>query len=786
MDLEVKKYRNKKIIVTVLHVLFVLIAAAGFSAMYLSSDFGKGISWLHKEDYEDTEQFHLLLSEDIDKIFTYIGYKDVFETDGKLDLNKVVVGVSDGPGYSETLTLDDIIRYAKRRGYYLDENFTVKGSPVSMDNDDDMELTVDWQTYNPSFLDPELYQDRMTKEELAFDVLGRLGDYYSIAHNYIENPSNFHFRIVYRSNDGDEKVYTNVPDMSLEAMKKEGKYVYIPGDSIQMESNLEVIPANAAPYLEIWNPFGNNRYYMMISIDTTYPYADAYAQEAREYLDARTHFLLGSIGLAAGCLGAITTILGMVVMSGHEKEGSRKIHLYPFDEIYTELAVLAWALLVLVCVYMGRFVASHLISMAFTQEQWAYWIKLVKLLVIYGCTVLCLFGAVRRYKAGQLWSNSLVRKAYESLREYRNRATFAVGMSMAFLAVLAVNLFLMRGMLVIWMEKERGLDQDITFLIMAALLAGTDILVFHRMFSKSVQMDLLDDAIRNISQGNTGFQMDLSQLRGKERAMGQHINSIGTGLEAALKEQVKSERLKTDLITNVSHDIKTPLTSIINYVDLIKRENIQDPKIQGYLEVLDQKSQRLKNLTEDLVEASKASSGNLKLDIQDIDVVELVWQTNGEFEEKFATRHLELVSNLPKSPVVIRADGRRLWRILENLYNNAYKYAMQNSRIYVDVVQRDGKAIFTIKNVSENPLNISADELTERFVRGDVARTTEGSGLGLSIAKSLTQLQNGTFTLFIDGDLFKAEVAFPVKWTTLEEYEEQKQEEEKSPEDQEQ
>lgn len=780
MDQEVKRYRNKKIVLTILHVLFVLIAAAGFSAMYLNSDFGKGISWLHKEEYEDTEQFHLLLSEDIDKIFTYIGYKDVFETNGELDLNKVVVGVSDGPGYSETLTLDDIIRYAKRRGYYLDENFTVKGSPVSMDNDDDMELTVDWQTYNPNFLDPEFYGDRMTKEELAFEVLGRLGDYYSISHNYIENPTNFHFRIVYRSDDGEEKTYTNVPDMTLEAMREEGKYVYIPGDSIRMESNLEEIPANAAPYLEIWNPFGNNRYYMMLSIDTSYPYDDPYAQEAQAYLDARSHFLLGSVGLAAGCLGAVTTILGMVVMSGHEKEGSRKVRLYPFDEIYTELAVLAWAVLVLVCVYMGRFVASHLISMAFTQEQWAYWIKLVKLLVIYGCTVLCLFGAVRRYKAGQLWSNSLIRRAYESLREYRNRSTFAVGMAMAFLAVLAVNIFLIWGMLVIWTEQERGLDQDITFLIMAALLAGTDILVFHRMFSKSVQMDLLDDAIRNISQGNTSYQMDLSQLRGKERAMGEHINSIGTGLEAALKEQVKSERLKTDLITNVSHDIKTPLTSIINYVDLIKRENIQDPKIQGYLEVLDQKSQRLKNLTEDLVEASKASSGNLKLDIQDIDVVELVWQTNGEFEEKFATRHLELVSSLPKNPVLIRADGRRLWRILENLYNNAYKYAMQNSRIYVDVAQRDGKAIFTIKNVSENPLNISADELTERFVRGDVARTTEGSGLGLSIAQSLTKLQNGTFTLSIDGDLFKAEVAFPVKWTTLEEYEEQEQREEET------
>ena len=217
------------------------------------------------------------------------------------------------------------------------------------------------------------------------------------------------------------------------------------------------------------------------------------------------------------------------------------------------------------------------------------------------------------------------------------------------------------------------------------------------------------------------------------------------------------------MITNVSHDIKTPLTSIINYIDLIKREKVQDEKIQRYLEVLDQKSQRLKTLTEDLVEASKASSGNLKLEISDIDIVELVWQTNGEFEEKFEIRHLEMICHFPDEAIIIEADGRRLWRVLENLYNNAFKYAMMNSRVYIDIFKEDNMVYFTIKNVSENPLNIRADELTERFVRGDVARTTEGSGLGLSIAKNLTELQGGTFTLYIDGDLFKAQVGFPIK-----------------------
>ena len=165
-------------------------------------------------------------------------------------------------------------------------------------------------------------------------------------------------------------------------------------------------------------------------------------------------------------------------------------------------------------------------------------------------------------------------------------------------------------------------------------------------------------------------------------------------------------------------------------------------------------------MTEDLVEASKASSGNLKLEVTDIDLVELVQQTNGEFEERFDQRHLKIISDFPDGMIIIKADGRRLWRVLENLYTNAFKYAQEGSRVYVDVASVDGKAIFTMKNISEKPLNISPDELTERFVRGDVARTTEGSGLGLSIARSLTQLQNGEFVITIDGDLFKAQVIF--------------------------
>lgn len=297
---------------------------------------------------------------------------------------------------------------------------------------------------------------------------------------------------------------------------------------------------------------------------------------------------------------------------------------------------------------------------------------------------------------------------------------------------------------------------------MIAWIAG-NLLVFYFIYRNADQTDKIHAAIEKLASGETSYKVDVNDFSSLEAELAEGLNRISDGLETALAEQVKSERLKADLITNVSHDIKTPLTSIINYVDLIKRQHIEDPTVQKYLEVLDQKSQRLKTLTEDLVEASRASSGNIKLEITNIDFVELVQQTTGEFEEKYAIRHLEIVNTLPNEVIMIEADGRRLWRVLENLYNNAFKYALEGTRVYVTIEDHGADVVFTIKNVSANPLNISPDELTERFVRGDVSRTTEGSGLGLSIAKDLTTLQGGKFELIIDGDLFKAQITFPIK-----------------------
>jgi signal transduction histidine kinase len=294
-----------------------------------------------------------------------------------------------------------------------------------------------------------------------------------------------------------------------------------------------------------------------------------------------------------------------------------------------------------------------------------------------------------------------------------------------------------------------------------------DILTGIYIYIQNMERSGIIAVIQNIKNGNIKEKVEMSKLHADNITLAEAVNSIGEGIQRAVETSMKDEKLKADLITNVSHDLKTPLTSIINYVALIKRENIDNPRIIEYVEVLDNKAYKLKQLTEDLLEASKISSGNVSVELTRINFVEFMNQTIGEFYEKFEGKDLQIIFKTERNQIMIDADPSHLWRVVENLFNNIYKYALAGTRVYADLrikeENKGQKAVLLIKNISAAELMVDADDLTERFIRGDESRTTEGTGLGLSIAKNLTILQGGDFKIRLEGDLFKVTIEFPVK-----------------------
>ena len=292
------------------------------------------------------------------------------------------------------------------------------------------------------------------------------------------------------------------------------------------------------------------------------------------------------------------------------------------------------------------------------------------------------------------------------------------------------------------------------FLFFLYKIAETALIFYLVLMAKK-----LKDGGKRVASGNYNEPIDTTHMIAPMREPGEDINHVGEGIAIAVAEQMKSERFKTELITNVSHDIKTPLTSIINYVDLIKKEGISEEKVREYVEVLDRQSARLKKLIEDLLEASKASTGNVEMHMEACDAAVMISQVVGEYQDKLQAQDIEIVVNEAKNPANLMADGRHLWRVFDNIMSNICKYTQDHTRVYVNVEDAGDQVRMIFKNISKYPLNISSDELMERFVRGDASRNTEGHGLGLSIASSLTALMDGQLTIDIDGDLFKITVA---------------------------
>ena len=438
---------------------------------------------------------------------------------------------------------------------------------------------------------------------------------------------------------------------------------------------------------------------------------------------------------------ALFCFFWQMAAAGHW-QGFEGIHLTWFDKIPLDLMAVVFLLPT------GFFVDYYNYASSIAVALWGA--------AVLNCVFLFLITFVTRCKAGTVLKNNIVWYAIKLLWRIIK-------------SIWGWLLHLVRSIPLIWR----------TALVIAAICLFILIIGSHNsmlslpmvllylllmMFALYVAIGFatLQRGSRALAEGDYSKPVDTRFLRGDLKRCGENLNKVQQGVQRAVDERLRSERMKTELITNVSHDIKTPLTSIVNYVDLLKKEEINNPKAQEYLEVLDRQSKRLKKLTEDLVEASKASSGVIPVDCQPTNVNVLLSQLEGEYEERLQKAELTMIVHPAAGDPVVLADGKLLSRVMDNLMNNIGKYAMPGTRVYAAAAADEKESTISIKNVSRNELNVSADELMERFVRGDSSRHTEGSGLGLSIAKSLVELQGGRFELSIDGDLFRADISLPL------------------------
>ena len=627
-------------------------------------------------------------------------------------------------------------------------------------------------------------------DDLAYTLGNIYSDYqnYQMGFEHLEE-GNTNFTYIYANNDTKKVVtnktsYENYAELEKNVQnlisEKDVKYMVIYPKLKDFNSNMNVSKSDKWEKLRSYSSEKKWNSVFAVAVDTTYTIQDQFYQNKVAYDNNIPYFKGTTWLLVLSIILFLGATIWLTLEAGRTAE-DEELHLNGFDHWKTEIAAVLIVLIWIVGSYIGiHFWNGNIYTMindipTYLKDGGTYFeyyyargmdvssaymsaslylpsLSIAELAEIYfygvftlGCFFMGYVSLIKRIKGRNLWKNSLLRvivRFIYKIYDNRKKTTKTV--------LLLCGFFLVQGIAVLFRN-------GVTMLLV--LLA--DVGVFYVVLNGLLLKEKLKKGIEEIALGNMEYQIPLQGLRGENLKLAEMINGIANGFHMAVEEAMKNERLKTDLITNVSHDIKTPLTSIINYVAILKQSDIADPKIQGYLDILEAKAQRLKTLTEEVVEASKVSSGNISLEYMDVDLVEMIQQTEGEMAEKFEARNLKMIVNLPAEPAVVHVDGRRMWRVLENIFGNAAKYAMPGTRVYADLKLEEDTVDLSLKNVSEHQLNISADELTERFIRGDLSRSSEGSGLGLSIAQSLTTMQGGTFNLYLDGDLFRVNIRFP-------------------------
>ena len=714
--------------------------------------------------FEDTALFTQILEKELEEITRMCVIRNQMETNGVYDGDKII-DITAFANRDEVIT-DDTEVTAE---YYLDDlikwgNYGFAFETIGNRSElYDRYKTTEGKELEEYASNNSEYKTLVTNLQIASsELFQNYTEYTKYLKEYGKGSTNLVF--CYRFVQNGKPVYYTNTDADFRAMKADDisamfskftKFIAYNPDKMQISTNTGLNAQNLRTILTQYDYSFQDDSRLWVGINDTYTNEDIFKTAADMYNKNDPFFLIWGI---AAIVAIIIFVMTFAFMTKIERvvvfEGKKAARMEKNDHIGIELYVIAWIVVIAVFLIALREFGYYL---PIRNEQVyaaaaAFGLFVFIFHIIFCALYLC---GIRKIRTGRLFKDSifvwLFKKIKQSALETYDNGHLVSRTWLPYLLFLCLNL-----VLVLW---------DVKGILIAFVI---DMIVGTWMFMETKYRTDIVDGIEKIKGGDFAHKIDTTHLHGDNLILAKSVNSIGDSIHKAVETSMKDEKMKADLITNVSHDIKTPLTSIINYVDFLKRENIADEKIRGYIQVLDTKSQRLKQLTDDLVEASKISSGNISIQHERINFVEFINQVFGEFAEKFDSRGLKLVKNLPANPVYIKVDSRHIFRVIENLYNNIYKYALEGTRVYLNMdtfieeSTKKARVYLAIKNISAQPLNASAEELTERFVQGDEARASEGSGLGLSIAKNLTKSLGGDFDLQLDGDLFKVTLTFDV------------------------
>ena len=762
--------KSSKIGYYLLQALCVFAAAACLGALMRWGG-GKNLRQLLTSEFIQTDTFCQTVEDIVRRKIGYEQNRQLFETGGVFDENRQVdirqyaAGTIDEANRNmyTTYTIGDLLSFASGGASAMERRVAaaaknpggVRAGELLAQESAQLETVLpvsgtslsDFAAMSagPAVALPELYRMLCeTSRDIADRYQQYLADQESGSEGNPLAPSNVRYFV---ENSSDKTRYTNMGVRSMAAARSalrgmDGMTVLFEGErrfNIMVSDNEEEAGTHAADWF-MQVRFTGSGEKVLLAADLGFPVGDALAAARREHQNLRPYVLAVSALLLLALLAMAALLALQVVSTGRSGKDSQTVT-GAFDKIPAEIAVGTVFILVISWQLISRALAARLslgrrsgllLRSALFSVTW--------LMVLY-----CVLSLVRRIRTGTLWKESVVYSVIRGTRQVYSARKRTQRLLLAFLAYFTLNVCSIRYL------GRPGL------LICLALNAAALLYLMR----DAVGNQNVREGLRQISQGDLDYRIGTDVLTGESREMGIAVNEMGEGLKKAVEDMLRNERLKAELITNLSHDLKTPLTSIINYVDLLKRENIGSGKAREYIRILEQKSGRLRQLTEDLIEVSKISSGNVELHPERMQLQLFLRQAVGEFEERMEERELTTVLEAPSHPVFITADGRQLWRVFENLLGNIVKYAAPGTNVYLRLEEEETSARVVFENTPAVPITATAEELRERFARGDASRNTEGSGLGLSIAGSLTDLLGGTFAVEVEEHLFRAKLQFP-------------------------